>query len=81
MSGCPSDSSIAREMSARRLPVDSRPALAAVGRASAHVVVHPTLSAEVIRAQVRSVVVDLLMLSGLTLDQARAEVPASEDDD
>ena len=35
------------------------------------------LSAEVMRAQVRSTVVDLLMLTGLTYDEARARVPAS----
>ena len=29
------------------------------------------------RAQVRSTVVDLLMLTGLTYDEARARVPAS----
>lgn len=40
---------------------------------------HPGLSAEVIRAQVRSAVVDLLMLTGLTYDEARARVPASAD--
>ena len=38
---------------------------------------HPVLSAEVMRAQVRSTVVDLLMLTGLTYDEARARVPAS----
>jgi hypothetical protein len=31
----------------------------------------------VMRAQVRSTVVDLLMLTGLTYDEARARVPAS----
>jgi len=40
---------------------------------------NPGLSAEVIRAQVRSAVVDLLMLTGLTYDEARARVPASAD--
>ena len=35
------------------------------------------LSAEVMRAQVRSTIVDLLMLTGLTYDEARARIPAS----
>ena len=35
------------------------------------------LSAEVMRAQIRSMVVDLLMLTGLPADEARAHVPES----
>jgi len=61
-------STIAREMTEHRLPVGSRALLAAVARDSAQVAEHPSLSAEVIRAQVRSVVVDLLMLTGLPYD-------------
>ncbi len=74
-------STIAREMSERRLPVGSRPLLADVARDTAHAAAHPSLSSEVIRAQVRSIVVDLLMLTGLPDDQARALVPRPEDDD
>jgi uncharacterized membrane protein YgaE (UPF0421/DUF939 family) len=74
-------STIAREMTEHRLPVGSRALLAAVARDSAQVAEHPSLSAEVIRAQVRSVVVDLLMLTGLPYDAARSQVPQSEDDD
>lgn len=74
-------STIAREMSERRLPTGSRPLLAAVGHESAHVASETSLSAEVLRAQIRSIVVDLLMLSGLTNEQARQHLPLSEDDD
>jgi hypothetical protein len=38
-----------------------------------------SLSAEVIRAQVRSIVVDLLMLTGLTYAEACAQVPGPAD--
>jgi uncharacterized membrane protein YgaE (UPF0421/DUF939 family) len=70
---------IAAELDQRRLPVAARDELAALGRASAAVAPQPSLSAEVIRAQVRSTVVDLLMLTGLTYDEARNRVPASVD--
>ena len=70
---------IAEELEQRRLPEAARNDLARLGRASAQVAPHPTLSAEVIRAQVRSTVVDLLMLTGLTYAEARARVPVSVD--
>jgi len=63
----------------RMLPDNTRDALAAVGAASALPALHPTLSAEVMRAQVRSMVVDLLMLTGLTYDEALSRVPPSAD--
>lgn len=68
---------IAGQLSERRLSRRSRDALTAIAQASSLVAAHPGLSAEVIRAQVRSAVVDLLMLTGLTYDEARARVPAS----
>jgi len=70
---------ITSQLSERQLATGSRDALIAIARASAIVAPHPGLSAEVIRAQVRSAVVDLLMLTGLTYDEARAKVPASTD--
>lgn len=70
---------IATELEQRQLPLAARDELARLGRASAQVAPHPTLSAEVIRAQVRSTVVDLLMLTGLTYAEARARVPVSAD--
>ena len=69
---------IAAELKERRLPVGARDPLTAIGRESARTAgTHPTLSAEVMRAQVRSTVVDLLMLTGLSYDEARARMPAS----
>jgi hypothetical protein len=69
---------IAAELKERRLPVGARDPLAAIGRESARTAgAHPMLSAEVMRAQVRSTIVDLLMLTGLTYDEARDRVPAS----
>lgn len=70
---------IAGQLSERRLSRRSRDALTAIAQSSSLVAAHPGLSAEVIRAQVRSAVVDLLMLTGLTYDEARARVPASAD--
>ena len=70
---------ISDELEQRRLPEGARADLSRLGRSSAQVAPHPTLSAEVIRAQVRSTVVDLLMLTGLTYAEARARVPVSVD--
>lgn len=67
---------IADQLGERRLATGSRAALSAVARSSSLVGSQASLSAQVIRAQVRSVVVDLLMLTGLTYDEASAEVPA-----
>ena len=68
---------IAEQLSHRHLAEGSRDALTAITLASTHVATEPSLSAEVIRAQVRSAVLDLLMLTGLTYDEARTRVPAS----
>ena len=70
---------IAGRLSERQLAEGSRDALTAIARASSLVATQPGLSAEVIRAQVRSTILDLLMLTGLTFDEARARVPASTD--
>jgi uncharacterized membrane protein YgaE (UPF0421/DUF939 family) len=70
---------IADRLRERHLATGSRDALTAIARASSLVAPDPGLSAEVIRAQIRSAVVDLLMLTGLTYDEARARVPASAD--
>ena len=70
---------IAGRLNERELAEGSRDAPAAIARASSLVAPRPGLLAEVIRAQVRSAVVDLLMLTGLTYDEARARVPASAD--
>jgi uncharacterized membrane protein YgaE (UPF0421/DUF939 family) len=67
---------IADQLGERRLPTGSRTALSTIARSTSLVGPRASLSAEVIRAQVRSVVVDLLMLTGLTYDDAYARVPA-----
>ncbi|HEY3535731.1 MAG TPA: FUSC family protein [Pedococcus sp.] len=66
---------MARELEARRSPTNSRAALARIGADSAEPVPGAGLSGEVVRAQVRSMVVDLLMLTGLGYEEARDQVP------
>ena len=66
---------MARELEARRPPTNSRAALARIGADSALPVPGARLSSEVVRAQVRSMVVDLLMLTGLGFEEARGQVP------
>ncbi len=68
---------IADRLRERELAEGSRDALTAIARDSSFVASRAGLSAEVIRAQVRSAVVDLLMLTGLTYHEARARVPAT----
>jgi len=70
---------IANQFLERRLATGSRTALSTLAQSTSLAGSQASLSAEVIRAQVRSVVVDLLMLTGLTYDQACARVPASAD--
>jgi uncharacterized membrane protein YgaE (UPF0421/DUF939 family) len=70
---------IAASLSERQLAEGSRDDLIAIARASSLVAPHPGLSAEVMRAQVRSAVLDLLMLTGLTYDEARARALASDE--
>lgn len=68
---------IADRLGERKLATGSLDALVAIAKASAAVAPQAGLSAEVVRAQVQSAVVDLLMLTGLSYDEARAHVPAS----
>ncbi len=68
---------IAGRLSNRELAEGSRDALADIMAASSLMETRQLLSAEVIRAQVRSAVLDLLMLTGLTYDEARARVRAA----
>jgi uncharacterized membrane protein YgaE (UPF0421/DUF939 family) len=70
---------IAGQLGERRLATGSRAALTTIAQSSSPVEPQTSLSAEVIRAQVRSVVVDLLMLTGLTYVEACARVPAPPD--
>ncbi|GAB96519.1 uncharacterized membrane protein YgaE (UPF0421/DUF939 family) [Kineosphaera limosa] len=68
---------MADELQERHLPRISRAGLADLAERSCYVTVHPSLSSEVIRAQVRSAIVDLLMVTGLTHEQALAYLPVS----
>jgi uncharacterized membrane protein YgaE (UPF0421/DUF939 family) len=68
---------IATELEHRRLPTDARAGLHRIGELSAVIDPAAGLSGEVMRAQIRSIVVDLLMLTGLPHDQARDMVPES----
>lgn len=70
---------IAGRLSERELAEGSREALTAIARGSSFEASDAGLSAEVIRAQVRSAVVDLLMITGLTYDEARARVSPPAD--
>ncbi len=56
---------VTTELREDRMAVGARPALLAVGEASGQVERSEEMTAEVVLAQLRSVVVDLLMLSGL----------------
>jgi len=66
---------MARELRMGRMAVAARPELLAVARASVLVPRSSVLSVEVILAQVRSVVVDLLQTAGLDADEALAAIP------
>lgn len=61
----------------RENPEASRVALYQLAEETTYVTSRPTLSSEVIRAQVRSIVIDLLMVTGLDFDDALAGVPSS----
>jgi hypothetical protein len=66
---------VADLMAADELAVDARTALLAVGDATGHVERSDELTSEVILAQLRSVVVDLLMLTGLDQMESTDALP------
>ncbi len=68
---------IARELHERHEPVSARAGLRRLGERSAAIDPASGLSGEVIRAQVRSMVVDLLVLTGVPLDETGGYVPVS----
>jgi uncharacterized membrane protein YgaE (UPF0421/DUF939 family) len=68
---------IARELHERHEPVSARPGLQRLGERSAAIDPASGLSGEVMRAQVRSMVVDLLVLTGLPFEEAGGYGPAS----
>ncbi|KGN38828.1 FUSC family protein [Knoellia subterranea] len=69
---------IARELHERHEPTAARAGLNRLAVRSAAIDPASGLSGEVIRAQVRSMVVDLLVLTGLSVEEASAVVPDSE---
>ena len=66
---------VADELGANRMAVAARPALLAVGHQTAMVERTTDLSAEVVLAQIRSLVVDLLLLTGMDSLQATDALP------
>lgn len=71
---------IGDELQAGRTAQEAREELVVLARHSTWGTPGASLSAEVIRAQVRSTVVNLLVLTGMTRDEARARVPHTRDD-
>jgi hypothetical protein len=66
---------IAKELSERRLPLAARDQLREIGEATAHQELTHSVSAVVILAQTRSIVVDLLELTGMDYQEARELIP------
>ena len=72
---------VAEELHANRLPTAAQPTLLRVARASSEVERSQVLSVEVVLAQVRSVITDLLMLTGMgQLESTDALPPAKSMD-
>jgi uncharacterized membrane protein YgaE (UPF0421/DUF939 family) len=69
---------VAEELRAGRLASAARPGLLALGETSAHAPRSTDLSAEVILAQVRSIIADLLAVSGLDPLEATSAIPPSD---
>ncbi|KGN39789.1 FUSC family protein [Knoellia aerolata] len=68
---------IARQLHERQQPLTARAGLERLGRRSVLPDPHAGLSGEVIRGQVRSMVVDLLVLTGMSVEEATTHVPVS----
>jgi septation ring formation regulator EzrA len=66
---------VVAELEADRLAVAARPALLAVGEASGRVQRAEEMTAEVVLAQLRSVIVDLLMITGLDQQESTDALP------
>lgn len=66
---------VAAELSADRMPEAARPVLLAVARATGKVERADELAAQAVLAQIRSVVVDLLLLSGLDQMESTDALP------
>jgi hypothetical protein len=66
---------VATELDADRMAVAARPALIAVGMATGEVERSDDLSSEVVLAQLRSVVADLLLMTGMDALEATDALP------
>jgi hypothetical protein len=66
---------IAAELGARRLPTAARDRLQEIGEASAHLQLATSISAVVILAQTRSLVADMMELTGMDYLEARELIP------
>jgi hypothetical protein len=66
---------IAAELGARRLPTAARDRLQEIGEASAHLQLATSISAVVILAQTRSLVADMMELTGMGYLEARELIP------
>ncbi len=66
---------IGAELAANKAPDGVQPELVAIGETTAHVLAPETLTAAVVLGQLRSIVVDLLQLSGMSHDEAISTVP------
>jgi hypothetical protein len=69
---------VARELMERRLPTAARDELREIGEATAHVHLTESISADVILAQTRSMVADLLQLTGVDYFDARELIPGMD---
>jgi uncharacterized membrane protein YgaE (UPF0421/DUF939 family) len=66
---------MASELLDRHLPVAARPRLLVLSEATSHLDLHESMSAVVILAQLRSMIVDFLQLTGLDYAEARNAMP------
>jgi len=66
---------LARELAEGRLPTVARDQLREIGEATAHQQLTQSISANVILAQIRSMVSDLLQLTGMDYFEARELIP------
>jgi uncharacterized membrane protein YgaE (UPF0421/DUF939 family) len=66
---------VARELAERRLPTAARDELRKIGEATAHLHLTESISADVILAQLRSMVTDLMQLTGMDYFEARELIP------
>jgi len=66
---------MAIELKSRRLPTGARPRLVAAGDASSHLELVDSISAVVVLAQLRSMISDLLELTGMSYADARELIP------